>query len=88
MLTSDGAESQGIPTVVFGVWLRYTLADDPSTAPFLEPHEREWLTARNKSHKVRCWVGSGIHYQGPITHHTLIPSVLAHEWEWPHKVGC
>ncbi len=44
---------QGLPTVVFGIWLRLTLADDPATAPFLEPAERQWLAARNQAQKAR-----------------------------------
>ena len=44
---------QGLPTVVFGIWLWLTLADGPDTAPFLEPKERQWLVARNQAHKAR-----------------------------------
>lgn len=44
--------AEGLPTIAFGLWLRWTLASEPATAGFLEPPERAWLAARNEAHKV------------------------------------
>ena len=45
--------AEGLPTIAFGLWLRYSLAETPATAKFLRPEERTWLAARNEAHKVR-----------------------------------
>jgi hypothetical protein len=45
--------AEGLPTIAFGLWLRYSLAEAPATAKFLRPEERAWLAARNEAHKVR-----------------------------------
>lgn len=45
--------AEGLPTIAFGLWLRYSLSETPATAKFLRPEERTWLAARNEAHKVR-----------------------------------
>jgi hypothetical protein len=47
---------EGLPTIFYGIYLRFGLPASPETAPFLSPHERAWLSQRNLEHKVYAGV--------------------------------